>query len=350
MISIIVLAHNRIELTAECLRSIRAAPCDEPLEVVCVDNASTDPFDGLVREFGGGERAVRFLRNDENLSFSAANNRAVAVAQGDTLLFINNDVIVGPGSIAALLRPLGIDDGVGVVGARLLFPGDDGVQHAGIGQMLWGYPSNYAVGAEPDDPRVTTQREMFAVTGALLGIRRDLFQEVGGFDEGFHWGYEDVDLCLKVRAAGRSVVYVPAAPSLHRESATLNERRSTAAEASNYDRYRAKWDHVLVAREQEYLERLNDANVRRVAVFGAGKAALGLWRVLTDNGIEVVAFTTTREAEVGRALCGRRVVGLSSLLSLSFDRLMIGSQFYFQVEAGVTRFDPTGMPLFPVVW
>lgn len=350
MISIVILAHNKTDLTRRCLESIQASRSAEPIEVICVDNASTEPFAPLVQEFGGRAVPVHFVRNASNLSFSTANNRAVTRARGDKLLFLNNDVIVGPDSIEALFAPFDADAGIGVVGARLLFPGTDGVQHAGIAQMFWGFASNFGAGAAPDHPRVTGQREVCAVTGAMLGIRRALFHEVGGFDQGFRWGYEDVDLCLAAWDAGRAVVYVPEAPSLHLESATLGARRLSEDEASNYARYRAKWDHRLVAREQQYLASLRRARVRRVVVFGAGRAAHGLSRALCDGGIEVVGFTTTRDREVGRDLCGRPVVALSDTQSMAFDRMMVGSQFYFHVESTIAGFDPEGEPLFPVVW
>jgi GT2 family glycosyltransferase len=258
-------------------------------------------------------------------------------------------VIVHRDGVRALMATLRSDQRIGVVGSRLLFPGDAGVQHAGIAQMLWGYASNYAVGSAHDDPRVSEQREVFAVTGAMLAIRRDLFERVGGFDEGFRWGYEDVDLSLKAWEAGYSVVYVPDAPSLHLESATLNSRRSTAEDALNYQRYRDKWNHRLAPAEQRYLDRLESDGISRVVIFGSGKAALGLWQTMRSRGIEVVAFTTTRPDECDRSFCGRPVVPLAAVPSLSFDRLMVGSQFYFQVEPTISGFDPTGAPLFPVV-
>lgn len=350
MISIVILAHNKIDLTGRCLQHILASRGSEPFEVVCVDNASTESFAPLRVAFGDRSVPVRFVRNELNLSFSTANNRAVRHTTGDKLLFLNNDVLVGPDSLAALFAPLDTDARAGIVGARLLFPGNDGVQHAGIAQMFWGFASNFGAGAAHDDPRIAQQREVCAVTGAMLGIARDLFVEVGGFDQGFRWGYEDVDLCLKAWEAGRAVVYVPDAPSVHLESATLNARRLTSDEAENYDRYRSKWAHRLVAREQRYLNSLRDAGVRRVVVFGAGKAALGLSAALTEGGIEVAAFTTTREHDTGREFCGRPVVSLADTRALPFDRVMIGSQFYFQVEPHIAAFDPTGRPIFPVVW
>ena len=349
MISVIVLAHDKIELTRRCLLRLAASRGGEPLDVICVDNASTDSFEPLVAEFARGAPRVRFLRNAANLSFSTANNLAVSSAQGDKLLFLNNDVVVGPDSIAALFAPMVAHRRVGVVGARLLFPGGRRVQHAGISPMLWGFASNYAVGAACDDRRVTEPRDVFAVTGAMLGVRRDLFEQVGGFDEAFRWGYEDVDLCLKAQERGYEVRYVPDEPSLHLESATLEACRCAEEDAANYERYRSKWDHWLVDRERAYLATLRSERVHRAVVFGAGKAARGLSRMLSEAHIEVVAFTTTTDREIGTMCCGRPVVPLARVPALSFDRLLIGSQFFFEVEDIVAGVDPRHTPLFPVV-
>ncbi len=208
-LSVIVLMHNNVPMTRNCLESLSRAVATVEHEVILVDNASTDDTRAL-SECADWFQRFRILRNDDNTPFSRRTTAGCAEASGRWLLFLNNDVIVGRESVERLLAPLREDEGIGITGAKLLFPGETVVQHAGIGQMLWGYPTNYGVGASPSDERVNRRCERFALTGAMLCLAREVFDRVGGFDERYIWGVEDIDLCLKIRAAGLQPFYEPA--------------------------------------------------------------------------------------------------------------------------------------------
>jgi GT2 family glycosyltransferase len=347
VISIIILAHDKLELTRRCLESICRSQIECEYELLLVDNGSTPALQPLAEEFRSRIPAFQYLRNRENLTFSVANNLAVQRTRGNRLLFLNNDVIPSRASLSRLDSTLKNDPQTGVTGARLLFPDGCRVQHAGMAQMLWGYPSNYAVGVPANDPRVEQRREMWAVTGAMMCVDRQLFDRVGGFSPQYRWGYEDVDLCLKVRQAGKTVLYVPEADALHVESATLGASRSRLEEDENYRLFREAWDPVLVPRELEYVHWLRTQNVRRVVIFGAGRAAAGLFRTLIANGIDVAAFATSNRAIA--LFCERPTVNLADLHGIAFDRLMAGTQFFFEVEEAIAPFDPEGQPIFPAL-
>lgn len=349
MISIIVLAHDKVDLTRRCLESLCRSQLVPEGEILLVDNASRTSLEPLAEEFGSRVSSFRLFRNQENLSFSIANNRAAASAKGRWLAFLNNDVIVSPNSFAEFVSTFLSEPNTGVAGAKLLYPDNCTVQHAGMAQMLWGYASNYAVGACATDERIQQKKEMWAVTGAMLCVDRELFARVGGFCEAYRWGYEDVDLCLRVRQAGKSVLYVPEATALHAESATLREERVLSVEDENYRIFRSLWDPLLVPRELDYLSRLRAQHITRVAVFGAGRAAAGLSRVLAEHGFEVAAFATSRPGDTASTFCGRPEVPLEGLKQFSFDRLMAGTQYFFQVEADIRPYDPKGQPIFPVI-
>jgi GT2 family glycosyltransferase len=345
-LSVIILAHNHAAMTARCLQALAGSLDGICHEVWCVDNASDEDM-STVHDAGAGFARFAVVRNDQNLVYSVANNRAAGRAEGECLLFLNNDVEVAPGSLAALLDPLVRRSDTGVTGARLVYPGGGRLQHAGMEQMLWGLASNFGVGAAGADPRFHLDAERFAVTGAMLCIRRSLFERLGGFEESYAWGYEDVDLCLKVRRSGACVRYVAAAQGVHHESLTLRDSRDAATVDRNYRLYRERWDPILVPAEAAYLRRLTDSGIRRVVIAGGGSAARALWQVLTDAGIAVEAFTAARGDMV--ELCGRRVVSLAALSGLSFDRLIVGSQFYFEMEPQLRAFDPERAPIFPVL-
>jgi GT2 family glycosyltransferase len=349
LISIIVLAHNQIEMTIRCLEAVCQSEVCHDWELLCVDNGSTESFDTLAKEFSARPIRFRLLRNSENLSFSRANNLAALAAGGSTLVFLNNDLIVSGKALSRLVEVLEREPQAGIVGSKLLFPDTGLVQHAGIAQMLWGYASNFGVGAASDNPAVQQMREMFAVTGALIAVDRSLFNQVGGFEEQYRYGYEDLDLCLKARCAGRRVLYVPEAVGYHAESSTLKNKPAAARGEANYRLFRKTWDPWLEPAENDYLRWLIRQGIRKVAIFGTGQAAQGLFRILSKNEIDVVAFTSTKVDGNGAQNCASPVVSLEALLQIDFDRLMVGSQYFFQVEPALARFDPQGTPLFPVL-
>lgn len=243
--SIIIPAFNRVDMTARCLQSIIANTAGIHYEVILVDNGSTDATPELCAGLGGNAVVIR---NDENLGFARACNQGAAAASSDRLLFLNNDTEPHPGWLPPLLETLDSAPDVGAVGSLLLFP-DGTVQHAGVVLVeLPGYPTlaaqhmPYQVPA--DDPLVCRRREVAAVTAACVLIRREAFSAAGGFDEGYWNGYEDVDLCLTLGAAGWRIMYEPASVLLHHESASGPER--FARRDANVDRLQQRWAGKVV--------------------------------------------------------------------------------------------------------
>jgi O-antigen biosynthesis protein len=346
-VSIIILVHNNLSMTRVCLQSLAKATSQIDHEVILLDNASDENAASL-KDCGRLFQKLNIIRSEENLSFSKGNNLCAANALGDYFLFINNDVFLNPESIECMLACLCEDSSAGIIGGMLMFPGRNSVQHAGMQQMLWGFASNYGVGAKAEDVRIAARGMPFAVTGAMQCIRRNVFFEVGGFEERYSWGYEDVDLCLKIKSIGRSVIYEPGASGVHVESATLNlgQKRNTSA---NYRIYRETWDPILIPREREYLRNIKGQGIKRVVVFGTGLAALGLSKILHDNDIQVVAFTSSEIKGPSKTYLGKPVISLDSLHKVCFDRLMVATQFFFAVEPFIRDIDPIKDPIFPVL-
>lgn len=218
-VSIVVPTYDNLELTRQCLAAIEAT-ADVGFELVVVDNASTDGTREFLRaaEVNGRLRAVL---NGENAGFARACNQGLALARGDAVLFLNNDTIPRPGWLSALVAPLAEED-VGVVGAKLLYA-DGTIQHAGVAvREVDGdpHPFHHYLCHPHDAPHVDRRRDLQMVTGACLLIRRELAERLGGFDEAYWNGHEDLDLCLRAREAGFRVVYEPRAVVTHLESQT----------------------------------------------------------------------------------------------------------------------------------
>lgn len=228
--SIVIPLWNNVGYTRMCLVRLAASTPAGAYEVVLVDNGSTD---GTAELLAGLSGDVRIVRNDRNLGFARACNQGATAATGRHLVFLNNDTEPHPGWLEPLIEVLDNEPDVGVVGSKLLFP-NGLVQHAGVWMAkdgkgdLFGYHRLYC--SVPDDALVDARTDLQVVTGAALAIRRELFFAVGGFDEEYWNGNEDVDLCLKVGAAGHRVVYEPRSSLTHHESVSGPERFSRVPE------------------------------------------------------------------------------------------------------------------------
>ena len=193
------------------------------LEIVVVDNGSRDPdtltlLDGMVHA-----GRIRLLVVDEPFNWSRLNNLAAAGNDAEILLFANNDmVMISDGWDDRLRRSL-LQSGVGVVGARLVYP-NGLLQHGGmVLGALDGKPVHEGLGASRSEggplDRWRRNRPAAAVTGAFMGVRRELFEQVGGFNaEEFAIGCNDIDFCLRARERGWSVLYAADLELMHRES------------------------------------------------------------------------------------------------------------------------------------
>ncbi len=231
-VSVIVLAYNRADSTAKCLEGIRAtAPGDTSLEVVVVDNGSSDTTPALLAGQTGDLLAVRTATN---LGFARGCNLGASIARGRILVFMNNDIIPLPGWLEPLIELLDSSDDVAAVGAKLVSP-EGTVLHAGdrlIERRSQLDAIHLGTGAAQDAPEVSRRRDVASVTAAVLGMRSRDFRAMGGFNEGYWNGYEDVDLCLRVWHAGRRVVYEPRSVLIHDESATRGDARMRSLRGS----------------------------------------------------------------------------------------------------------------------
>jgi glycosyltransferase involved in cell wall biosynthesis/SAM-dependent methyltransferase len=211
--SIIIPTFNNVALTRDCLSALQKNTPAGLYEIIIVDNASTDgTIDFLKSEEQAGR--LRTILNQENAGFARACNQGAQAAKTDLLLFLNNDTQVTPGWLDALTGAVRHPQ-AGLAGAKLLYA-DGRIQHAGIEFIgnIPDHPHRYAPAAAPE---VNQFRELDMVTGACLMIRRELFLQLAGFDESYRNGVEDIDLCLRVRAAGWKVVYEPKAVVFHLE-------------------------------------------------------------------------------------------------------------------------------------
>ena len=165
--------------------------------------------------------SVLVIRDDGDFNFSRLMNLGAKNAKSDTLLLLNNDTeAIHEGWLENMLQHAVRED-IGCVGAKLIYK-DETVQHAGVILGLGGYAAHSHRGFSRDHPgyfnRLQCVQNFSAVTAACLMIRKDTFNEVGGFNEEFKVAYNDVDFCLKVKEAGYRNLYTPYAELYHYES------------------------------------------------------------------------------------------------------------------------------------
>ena len=222
-VSVIVPTRDRLELLKPCLHSLWATAGNRlELELLVVDNGSQEPATLAYLaelETSGG---ARVLRCPGPFNYSALNNVAAEMAQGELLLLLNNDIEACQSGWLELMAGQALREEIGCVGAQLLYP-DGTLQHAGvilgIGGVA-GHSHKYQSASEPGHQlRAQLSQNLSAVTGAALMIRRALFQRLGGLDaEQLHVSYNDLDLCLRSMAAGYRNVYCAEAVLVHHES------------------------------------------------------------------------------------------------------------------------------------
>lgn len=261
-VCIIIPVRDGIPLLSRCIESIVSKTSYTDYEIVIVDNDSETQE---AREFFARTRH-RILHFRGPFNFSAINNFAVERTQCPWLLFLNNDAEVIESDWLSVMVEHVQRPEVGAVGARLLYP-DDTVQHAGVVLGVGGIAQHAFRGFPAEDPGVNRQlqvtRNYSSVTGACLLTRRDVFEEVHGFDEErLPVTFNDVDLCLKMRHAGYLIVYTPFAKLYHHESAT----RRRSVEALETDVMRERWPDLL-ERDPYY----NPNLTRERADFSLGK-------------------------------------------------------------------------------
>jgi GT2 family glycosyltransferase len=262
LISIIILNKNKVELLRECVESIRQRTSYGRYELVIVDNNSNDRE--ALEYLSTLPQVIRFT---EPYNFSRMSNLGAAHSKGDYLVFLNNDTeVVTPEWIESLLEHAQRTE-VGMVGPVLLYPphksggGQSTIQNGGEVIAAGGVANGAFRGLRAESAGYFSLakviRNCSSVTAAALMVRRSVFQELGGFDEGLPVAFNDVDLCLRAREKGYRLVINPHAVLYHHEKATRGEGHPRQDETY----FIAKWSHVLVRGDPYYNPNLSHVHV-----------------------------------------------------------------------------------------
>lgn len=265
MVSIIIPNKDHTDDLELCLFSMsRKSTYRNNYEVLIVENNSEkeETFE-YYKKLPERYPKVRVLTWEKEFNYSAINNFAAEEAQGEYLLFLNNDVeILTPDWIEEMLQNCQ-QENVAAVGAKLYYP-DDTIQHAGVVLGLGGIAGHIMCRASREDPgyfgRMISVQEISAVTAACMMVKKSEFDSVKGFDETFQVAFNDIDLCMKFRAAGKKIVFTPYAELYHYESKSRG-LEDTPEKQFRFDkevkRFQEKWAQQLEMGDPYYSPNLS---------------------------------------------------------------------------------------------
>lgn len=252
LVSVIIPNKDHHQDLDVCLRSLLERATYRNLEFVIVENNSTeketfDYYEQIQKTYAN----VRVVTWEREFNYSAINNFGVTHAQGEYLLFLNNDTeIIEPSCIEEMLGFAQRED-VGAVGARLLYQ-DDTIQHAGVVVGFGGIAGHTFIGLHKAENsyfhRAMCAQDYSAVTAACMMSKRSVFDRAGGFSEELGVAFNDIDYCMKVRAQGKLVVYNPYALLYHYESKSRG-LEDTPEKVERFNReisiFSQKWPEIL---------------------------------------------------------------------------------------------------------
>ncbi|HLG51411.1 MAG TPA: glycosyltransferase family 2 protein [Chloroflexota bacterium] len=246
--TVIIVSYNVRDFLVRCLSSLEQAAPGRAIEVIVVDNGSSD---GTVETIRRLFPPVTVIANGTNPGFGAANNQALRSARGRAVLFLNPDTEVRPGALTTLLEYLETHPEVGMVGPRLLSADGQGqssrrrfptlvtaLVESTVLQRLWsGWPALRQYYMEDCSDNRT--QEVDWLVGACLLVRRTVIDRVGGFDERFFMYSEELDLCRRLRAHDWKIVYLPSATVVHYEG--RSSEQNTILRAQRFNESKARY-------------------------------------------------------------------------------------------------------------
>ncbi len=404
--SIIIPVYNQYEYTVGCLDAI-ARNTKGAYEIILVDNGSDDETKTLTERDN-----MRIVRFNKNMGYAKGNNAGAKISKGEFLVFLNNDTIPGEGWIEGLTDVYEQIENVGIVGCMSLYPGGGRVQYAGMvfDREKNHYPLYSNIDARA--PAVNRVREFQALAGVCLCIEKNFFHAIGDFDENLDNCYEDVDICLRVRAAGKKVVYSPWSRIEHFSSITLNADKRKMKK--NMDKGKAyfysKWrdiiendDYIFIEEDRRFIEDhkmkytdfftsrdtspdtpginaihrefmscaehiknvrllkdfvghvmmggLRSKGIRRIICFGASESGRIIIRAAEETGMGIAGIIDSNPAKQGSIFMGRVIEPPVNIEMLDADAIVICSTgFINEIRSTIELFNKGDLPVFDIAF
>lgn len=334
VVSIVLPVYNQAPFTLACLDALLAHRSHHRFEVLVGDDASTD---ATAIALAVPMTGVRHVRHAENLGFVRNCNATAAQARGRYVVFLNNDTLVLPGWLDELIATLESEPGIGLAGSKLVYP-DGRLQECGA--IVWrdGSAWNYGRLADPRQPEFCYRRDVDYVSGASIALRRETWQQLGGFDELFAPAYaEDADLAFRVRAHGLRTMVQPQSQLLHFEGISSGTDLGSGAKAyqtDNLRKLRARWADVLEGHRDNAVEPEleKERAVQRRVLFvdkctptpneDAGSVVVvEILKAMVDVGCKVTFVPEDNFAHVGEPTRALQRLGIEPIYHPAYSRM-----------------------------
>ncbi len=232
LLSVVIPNYNGAKFIRGCLKSVLSQEIDGDMEVIVVDDKSSDGSAEIVRaEFPG----VRLIENDVKSEFVGSANRGMKTAKGKYVAVLNNDVTVAAGWASAARRVMEEDKEVGAVACKVLFSKDhDRIDSAGQKYCRFGWARRIGHGAK-DGPRFAGRKRVFGPVGTAAFYRHDVLRKTGYYEDFFESYYEDADLNHRINRLGCKCVYEPRSVVYHHGSASYTSKRIAYCASRNIE-------------------------------------------------------------------------------------------------------------------
>lgn len=339
LVSIIIPAYNKFELTYHCIASLILAHNTVPFEVILADDCSDDE----TAEAENYIENLRVSRNDENLMFLRNCNKAAEICRGEYIIFLNNDTEVTSYWLDELISVISSDKQCGLVGSKLLNE-NGSLQEAG--GIVWSSckPWNVGSGDNPNKPEYNYVRHVDYLSGAALCIRKDVWLKVEGFSDYLAPAYfEDTDIAFKVRDAGFSTLYVPTSEVFHFEGMTHGTDVTKGVKKNqvvNFSKFAKNWADAVRYNGQQAVKNLQIEKDRNIQ-----KRVLVLDYTTPDPSCDAGSYAAIQEMKLMQSL-GFKVTfaadNLAHLGELTINLQKMGVEvlyapFYISVENVLSR-------------
>ncbi len=230
LVSIIILTHNTLKTTSECLSSLNNVSYKN-LEIIVVDNGSTDNTSSYIKKHFP---KIGVIRNNSNLGFAEGNNIGFQKAKGELILFLNNDTIVERDFLTPLMDKIVSDKTIGGVQPKILnYSKKNVIDSVGSYFITSGFLYHFGHNKK-DQEKYNIEEEIFSMKGACMLFKREVLQKVGVFDKDYFAYFEETDLCQRVWLSGYRLLYIPTSSIYHIGGATAKKFPSAAMHYHSY--------------------------------------------------------------------------------------------------------------------
>lgn len=318
-VSIVIPTKDNVEYLRKCIESIIYKQNYDNYEIIIISNNTERLETSIYFKKIEKNPKISIITHNIEFNYSKLNNYGVNFTNGEYLLFLNDDVeLIDPNTIYKFIS-ISKDSKVGIVGATLLYE-DDTIQHIGVNIFETNVYHPFKYEKVDNLPFIEKIREVSSVTGACIFIETNKFKQVSGFNEKLEVLYNDIDLCLKIRELGFSVLCTTDILIYHYES----KSREVKSYPSDWSIFSSAWINFIEKGDPfDITQSINEANIcklknkinekSKIYIWGVGARALKTLKLTQKTEIEIVGFIDNNTSKWGTKFNSLLVYNIDSL-------------------------------------